>query len=919
MKSSQKKKSSDKLKKNAKAPRQSFTVKPANLSLEDWQRALRTVIAQKGNFSVAPIPGKASQGYYSVKKPIYAKVTLKTVEGSKPKLLGYGTPYTVVYRGDGSKWNFCSCMDFKTSGLGTCKHIEAVKCWLDARNKRPARVLPNESSVYIDYADSRKIKLRIGSNDKDAISSIAKEYFDQDGVFRHADTMRIYEFVDRVNQVSGSCRCYDDVYEAVNETMRRRELALLSNSVDDALIQSLMKTTLFGYQLEGVKFAFAHGRTIIADEMGLGKTIQAIATAELMRHFHLATSVLIVCPTSLKYQWKHEIEKFTGSSVTVVEGNPQKRKEIYERGESYYKIVSYNALANDIKYQGQIITDMLVMDEVQRLKNWDTQIAKAARNIKSSFTVLLSGTPLENKLEELYSIVELVDQYALSPYYAFREKYIVTDSAGMTIGYKNLNEITHRLKDILIRRRKCEVAMQMPARMDKTLYVPMTKEQKAMHNELEYKVSIIVHKWRNYHFLSEQDRLRLLMLLGQMRMVANSSFILDQHTRFDTKVEEVCDILRDIFASSNEKVVIFSGWERMTRLIAAELDKMGVKYSNLNGSVPSIKRKRLVEDFTNDPECRVFLSTDAGATGLNLQAGSTIINIELPWNPAVHEQRIGRIYRLGQMRNIQVINMVSVDSIEQDIETKLQFKSAVAGGILDNGEDSVYLPKKKFDEIIETLDKIMEEKEAASADVSLPESTVDDSGDEAEAPLCDDDISTDTTGIPKDDDDDTIEEPCAPDSPISEPSQTSDGDSSPNDTPTPQTPHSPSDSTSQTPSVNPDCADMSPHSTTHPDTPNGDAASHTPAYPDTPNEDAASNPTERHESHVAQSSELVKQGVSFLSGLAETLRSPERTRALVDEIVKTDETTGQTSIQIPVADKQVVTNLLSVFGALFSK
>ena len=141
----------------------------------------------------------------------------------------------------------------------------------------------------------------------------------------------------------------------------------------------------------------------------------------------------------------------------------------------------------------------------------------------------------------------------------------------------------------------------------------------------------------------------------------------------------------------------------MTRLVAWELEARGILYSNLNGSVPSEKRKELIDRFTDDPEVRVFLSTDAGATGLNLQAASYVINMDLPWNPAVLEQRIGRIYRMGQKRNIQVVNLVAVSSIEEQMLTKLKFKTDLFDGVLNGGEDEVFLDNGKLETLVRDL------------------------------------------------------------------------------------------------------------------------------------------------------------------------------------------------------------------------
>ena len=374
-----------------------------------------------------------------------------------------------------------------------------------------------------------------------------------------------------------------------------------------------------------------------------------------------------------------------------------------------YKIVSYNSACNDIKILGKLECDLLIMDEVQRLKNWNTQISKAARRIVSDYSVILSGTPLENKLEELYSIVEFADQYALSPYYKFRNDCILTDDTGKVLGYQNLNAVGNRLKDILIRRRKKDVNLQLPARMDQTIFVPMTKEQMGIHDEFKNVVARLVLKWQRMHFLSETDRRRLMLSLSQMRMVCDSTFILDQKSRFDTKVEEAMNIITDIIDGSEDgKVVVFSGWERMTRLLAQELENRGIGYENLHGGVPSAKRKNMVSNFTELPQSRVFLSTDAGCTGLNLQAASTIINLDLPWNPAVLEQRIARIYRIGQQRNIQVINLVAAHTIEESMIGKLKFKTSLFEGVLDGGDDAVFASDDKFAKIMDLVGEYVE-------------------------------------------------------------------------------------------------------------------------------------------------------------------------------------------------------------------
>ena len=356
--------------------------------------------------------------------------------------------------------------------------------------------------------------------------------------------------------------------------------------------------------------------------MGLGKTIQAIAAAELLHKESDIASVFITCPTSLKYQWKTEIEKFTGKLAWVIEGSYLKRQDQY-RNESFYKIISYNTAINDIKEINATLPDLFILDEAQRIKNFETKISQNIKLLKSPYAFVLTGTPLENKLEELYSIVQFVNPFALGPFWKYMSEYRILDENGRIKGYQYLDKIGQKLADTMIRRHKKDVLTQLPERMDKVLYVPMTEEQAAAHSDYQEGVSRLVFKWRRQGFLNERDRQQLMIFLNCMRMVCDSTYILDQKTRFDTKIGELMNILDEVFAENNEKIVIFSQWERMTRLVATELELRNVKFQYLHGGVPGNERGKLYEGFNHDNECKVFLSTDAGGLGLNLQVACT--------------------------------------------------------------------------------------------------------------------------------------------------------------------------------------------------------------------------------------------------------------------------------------------------------
>ena len=849
-------------------PKMNNVVKPQSLSLEEWQVALRQQQAEKEVFAISQVDEEYCPGEYKIGNAITRN------------------EYKVVYRGRNSMWNYCSCMDFKTSQLGTCKHLEAVKLWVKKKKKKVHREQPSYSSVYIDYKGPRSVKIRFGETCNDIFKRLAKDYFDGDGVLREEAYDKFDIFLHAAKAIDENFRCYGDALDfIISKREKSRRLQLVESKYSDETLDSLLKARLYPYQKEGIRFAVKAGKAIIADEMGLGKTIQAIAASEIYLREGMADNVLVVCPTSLKYQWKKEIEKFTGGDMTevmdehsgqivpvpkviVIEGSPFKRQRMY-MSSTPYKIVSYNTVCNDIREMGRLSVGVLVMDEIQRLKNWDTQISRAARKIDSDYAVLLSGTPLENKLEELYANMELVDQFCLGPYYKFKEEHILLDQeTGKIIGYRNLNAIGEQIREKLLRRTKKGVQLQLPKRSDQYLLVPMTSAQVDYHTEFKWELTKILNKYNKFHYMSEQDRRRLMLLLSQMRMVADSTFILEQDLkkRQDVKIAEVMNLLDNVFANGDEKVVIFSEWERMARLVAIELEKRGIRFEFLNGSIPAKQRGRLVENFTTLPESRVFISTDAGSTGLNLQVASILINLDLPWNPAVLEQRIARIYRLGQERPVQILNLVSKDSIEEGMIAKLKFKTSMFEGVLDGGEDSVFVSDDKFKKFMDDLSCVMDDTPKPPAveyaDNETEEQTAKTADNEETKTKATEHAKKDTV-TESDDDSEVLKDLARQSSPFVESHiQTLDGFSDHDVQPTPS------------------------------------HGRHTvPSAPSDPRQ-------------------LISQGVSFLTGLAETLKSEEATRQLVDNIVEVDEKTGEVNVKIPVASKETVMQLFSLLGKL---
>ncbi len=682
---------------NIRYKKVSYLKKPDDLTLEEWQYALRKQFAETHFFNIK-------------KKGTHPVFSDFEVYNPETKLT-----YKVALRSKDNSANFCECGDFKTNGLGTCKHIEAVFRYIDTVLNKSHLLNngynPPYTSIYLDYRGDRKVKIRVGSENPDEFKVLAGKYFDSKKTLLENAFDVFNEIMLQGKTINNNFRCYPDALSFVIETREDRKRSKLVHEkyrlqLNNGVFDKLVNAKLYAYQKEGICFAAEKGRCIIADDMGLGKTLQAIAATELLRMESGILSAFIICPTSLKYQWKSEIEKFTGQQVWVIEGVFTKRIEQY-KNDYFYKIVSYNTAINDIEEISAVLPDIVILDEAQRIKNFKTKISRHIKKLKSPYSFVLTGTPLENKLEELYSILQFTNPYALGPFYRFIHEHRVTDEKGKIIGYQDLNKIGKILSDTMIRRRKKDVLLQLPERMDKVLFVTMTGFQSEIHEEYRQCVAKLILKWHRQGFLNEKDRQSLMIFLNMMRMVCDSTYILDQTTRHDTKINELLNILDKVFTEGSEKVVIFSQWERMTRIVGQELDARNVKFQYLHGGIPGADRGKLFDNFNNDPECRVFLSTDAGGVGLNLQAASLLINLDIPWNPAVLEQRIGRIYRIGQKRNVSIINMVSTGTIEHKMLGVLSFKKGLSEGILDQGDNTIFMGDSKFKILMNTVEEMI--------------------------------------------------------------------------------------------------------------------------------------------------------------------------------------------------------------------
>ena len=678
-----------------KRPKISRTRKPEKMDLEQWQIALRRNFGREQDFQFKNIGAEAIFSEFLVKNP--------ETRGE----------YRVAIRGKRIGDNYCSCPDFAANTLGTCKHIEFTLAKLE-RKRGGKKALsdgfqPVYSEVYLRYGAKREVIFKPGTECSKGLVGVAAQYFDKKGMLTPQAYSRFEKFLKKAGTFDHEVRCYEDALRFIAHV---RDQTLLKKKIDktfpsdsnSAAFKKLLKFSMYLYQREGALFAAKAGRSLLADDMGLGKTIQAIAVGEILAKTVGLERVLIICPTSLKHQWKEEIEKFCGRSAEVVEGLIAKRAEKYST-ESFYKITNYDVIHRDLDLISNWAPEMIILDEAQRIKNWKTRTAQSVKKLDSKYALVLTGTPLENRLEELHSIVEFVDRFHLGPMFRFLHEHQHVDEVGKVVGYRNLSKISKSLKPILVRRTKKDVLKEFPERLEKVYFVPMTEEQRKHHEENSTTVSRIVHKWRRFGFLSETDQRRLMCALQNMRMSCNSTYLLDKKTDHGVKADELISVLDEVFEQPDAKVVVFSQWLGTHELIRNRLNGSSPNHVYFHGGVPGPKRKELIKQFKTDPECRIFLSTDAGGVGLNLQNASAIINMDMPWNPAVLEQRIGRVHRLGQHRPVRVINFVSQGTIEHGMLSLLDFKQSLFSGVLDKGKDEVFLGGTRLKKFMDSVDK----------------------------------------------------------------------------------------------------------------------------------------------------------------------------------------------------------------------
>ena len=635
---------------------------------------------------------------------------------------GSGAAYMVdVVDGSGTN-DCCGCPDFLTNGLGTCKHLEAVRrafstaSDLGAAYRKlgpmpsvPVLTVRGEGHLSIEpvgkWTPAQLRSFGLSGGKRSPGSSATRSA----GVLVRPDSGV------RVVHAAAPAKARIDV---------RNELTYRRNAVTRAFSSGKLGTDvlalpLFPYQQDGVMHLARAGRALLADDMGLGKTVQAIAACEVLRRRGEAQRVLIVTPASLKDQWAKELQTYAGENAVVVGGGPGARRQALS-SDAPYKILNYELTWRELQELQALDADVLVLDEAQRAKNFRTKTAATLRAIPSKFLFVLTGTPVENRLDDLYSLMQLVDPNVFGPLWKFNLEFHTQNEKGRVVGYKNLSGLRARIAPVVLRRRKEDVLLQLPPLTQQTRHTAMTKEQITLEEEFRAKAAQLM-SIAERRPLRKEEQERLMMYLLKARQACNALELCDPDNakRASPKLDEFETLVGEIASQGNAKILVFSEWVEMLKLAGERLEKAGIGYEMLYGGIPTEKRPALLQRFREEPDLRVLLSSDAGGVGLNLQVASYVIHLDLPWNPGKLDQRTARAHRLGQTRGVSVTYLCAERGIERGIEGTLAGKRAVREAALDASSQVEELEAPSFTMFLTTLREVFDSLGLPSQDAGV--------------------------------------------------------------------------------------------------------------------------------------------------------------------------------------------------------
>ncbi len=630
-----------------------------------------------------------------------------------------GISYKLTFRDIERRHGYCSCPDYRTNKLGTCKHLIFA---FETLQQNPEMIPPELPEfpfieVFLNPFRNNKISWFYPAELTGKIAELFYRYFGNNKYIEDDAAESLPGFFRNAEKYK-QILVRPEVLKKVEVLTEKSTLARLSR--ERKLDFSAIKVPLLPYQVQGVEFATFRTGAVIADEMGLGKSIQAIATALMKKDILGFTSTLIVCPATIKYRWSREIVQLTGKEALIVEGSPEERKQLYARDDVFFKVVNYETLIRDLDTIVQNPPDFIILDEAQRIRNYASVTAAALNSIPRKHALVITGTPIESRLIDLYSIILFVDPDLLSPLWEFSYQHCYFDEnqKNRVVGYYDLETLNAKLATVMLRRQKHEVVGQLPEMSEIDIPVKLHPYQQKKHLQYAREALKVFSK----KILTPYDIQKTAMLVRKMRMVADSTFLVDDTSNISPKLDELLHILSDKLniAKSQRKVVIFTEWKKMINIIARALRLNKIGFVEITGDTPVSKRQELIHRFETEADCKVYLSTESGGNSLNLQVADTIIHFEVPYTTLQKSQRLGRIEDFGKRSgNVTIINLTAEDSLEEKIAGGLEPDKILNENLLSPDSEDVVMElthddRKAFLSALRDTIKAMEGKKPAA-------------------------------------------------------------------------------------------------------------------------------------------------------------------------------------------------------------
>jgi len=464
-----------------------------------------------------------------------------------------------------------------------------------------------------------------------------------------------------------------------------------------------VKATLRCYQLEGVRWLerlrLMYLNGILADDMGLGKTLQAIVA--ISQHHKKAKKIsLIVCPTSLVYNWKEEFNKFNPSlKVMVIDGIPTNRKKLIDNMTSQDVVItSYTLLQKDIEFYKAVHFAYVILDEAQHIKNRGTRNAKSVKMIQADHRLILSGTPIENSLDELWSLFDFLMPGFLSSYDRFVEKYVRVSGQEQT---KNLEFLRKKVSPFILRRMKSDVLDDLPPVSEIVYHCQLSDVQLELYRSYaESARDELVKLVQRDGF--DRVQIHVLATLTRLKQICchPAIFAKEKPEPGDSaKYDMLLDLLQTL-VEGGHRTVIFSQYTRMLQIMREDFDQRGIRFLYLDGS--SKNRLEVVKQFNEDRSIPVFLvSLKAGGTGLNLVGADTVIHYDMWWNPAVENQATDRVHRLGQKQSVSSFKLITLGTIEEKIAEMQKRKKGLVKKVVSCDDEAI--AKLTWEDVLELL------------------------------------------------------------------------------------------------------------------------------------------------------------------------------------------------------------------------